>query len=230
MTARALFVSGTDTGVGKTWFAAGAARSLLRSGADVGVMKPFASGEPDGTPYRSADVRLLAEAARSGDPPGEVCPQFFPHPASPFSAQKKHGCSVDVGSALGAFSRMASARGCVIVEGIGGVMSPILAGYHVCDLAREMGLPVAIVVPRNMGAQGQAAAAVRACESTGARVAGLVVGGAPAPGGYGGAELAGDLEDMGLPVAGVCGTAGSADPDELADAASQADLEALFRA
>lgn len=221
MTARAIFVSGTDTGVGKTWFAAGAARALLRGGEDVGVMKPFASGEPDGTPYRSADVRLLMEAARSRERPDQVCPQFFPHPASPFSACKRHGCRVDVRAALDAFERASSGHEVMVVEGIGGVMSPIEAGYGSCDLARDMGLPVAVVVPRMMGAQGQAAAAVQACEARGTRVAGVVIGGAPCPGGYGD-ELADDLRDMGLRVAGVCGRAKSADPEDLADAAAGA--------
>lgn len=215
---RALFVSGTDTGVGKTWFAAGAARALLRAGTDVGVMKPFASGEPDGTQYRSADVRLLMQAARARERPEQVCPQFFPHPMSPFSAQKNHGCKVDIKVALNAFSDIASAHEVVVVEGIGGVMSPISANYNSCDLARDMGLPVTVVVPRRMGAQGQAAAAVRACESSGARVAGVVVGGEPAPGGYGD-ELVQDLKDMGLPAAGACRATKSNDPEDLADAA-----------
>lgn len=228
MTARAVLVSGTDTGVGKTWFAAGAARGLVRRGADAGVMKPFASGVPDGTRYRSGDVRLLMEAARSKEPPEEVCPQFFPHPASPFSAQKRHGCRVDVGAALGAFARMSENREAVLVEGIGGVMSPILAGYSACDLARDMEIPIAVVVPRRMGAQGQAAAAVRACEASGARVSGVVVGGELFEGGYDGLHLAEDLEDMGLPVAGVCGTSSSADPEELADAARAVDVESLL--
>lgn len=228
MRARSVLVSGTDTGVGKTWFAAGAARALLRGGADAGVMKPFASGVPDGTGYRSADVRLLMEAARSREDPATVCPQFFPHPASPFSAQKRHGCSVDVRAALDAFAEISAAHEAVIVEGIGGVMSPILSDYSVCDLARDMGAPVAIVVPRRMGAQGQAAAAALACESRGARLAGLVVGGERFEGGYGGEQLAQDLADMGLPVSGVCGTARSADPEDLADAAGAVDIGALL--
>ena len=224
----ALLVLGTDTGVGKTWFAAGAARALLRGGTDVGVMKPFASGEPDGTKYRSADVRMLMEAARSREAPGEVCPQFFPHPCSPFSARKRHGCSVDVGAALEALGRMRAAHEAVIVEGIGGALSPILADYNACDLARQAGMPVAVVVPRRMGAQGQAAAAAEACGAAGVRLAGLVVGGGVSEGGYDGAQLADDLKDMGLPVSGVCGTARSADPEDLADAAERVDVRAML--
>ena len=214
---RALFISGTDTSVGKTWFAAGVARALLRAGTDVGVLKPFASGEPDGTPYRSADVRLLMEAARARELPEQVCPQFFPYPMSPFSAQKNHGCKVDIKAALNAFSAVASAHEVIVVEGIGGVMSPILAKYNSCDLARDMGLPVTIVVSRRMGAQGQAMAAVRACESSGARVAGIVIGGEPVSDGYGD-ELVQDLKEMGLPVVGACRAAKSNDPEDLADA------------
>lgn len=224
----ALFVLGTDTGVGKTWFAAGAARALLRGGTDVGVMKPFASGAPDGTKYRSPDVRMLMEAARSGEPPGEVCPQFFPHPCSPFSAQKRHGCQVDVGAALEALGRMRAAHEAVIAEGIGGALSPILADYNACDFARQAGMPVAVVVSRRMGAQGQAAAAARACELSGARLAGVVVGGGRSEGGYDGDQLADDLRDMGLPVSGVCATASSADPEDLADAAQRVDVRAML--
>ncbi len=153
-----IFITGTDTGVGKTALTAGLARALRRRGVSVGVMKPYASGIPDGTPYRTRDVRLIMEAAGmdEGDV-GLVNPMFYPKPTSPYSATLgKDGSDGDdhrdVDVVLDAFDKLAKRYDVVIVEGIGGVMTPIHEDYFVCDLAEDMGIPAVLVTTTRMGA------------------------------------------------------------------------------
>ena len=73
-----LFITGTDTDVGKTYVAAGLAVTLRKMGIDVGVMKPFAAGTAQKTGFKSEDVEILANAAQISDPESLLNPQFFP--------------------------------------------------------------------------------------------------------------------------------------------------------
>ncbi|WKT57482.1 dethiobiotin synthase [Candidatus Nitrosotenuis chungbukensis] len=86
---KSYFITGTDTGVGKTCFTAGLALVMRNSGTDVGVMKPFATGIPQKTGYQSEDVEILVEASGAKDGESLVNPYFFPIPASPYMAANK---------------------------------------------------------------------------------------------------------------------------------------------
>ena len=85
---KSLFVAGTDTDVGKTYITAGLAVALRKMNVDIGVMKPFAAGTAQKKGYKSEDVEILANAAQTCDPESLVNPQFFPIPASPYTAWK----------------------------------------------------------------------------------------------------------------------------------------------
>ena len=86
---KSLFIAGTDTDVGKTYITAGLAVTLRKTGVDVGVMKPFAAGTAQKKGYKSEDVEILSRSAMTCDPENLVNPQFFPIPASPYTAWKK---------------------------------------------------------------------------------------------------------------------------------------------
>ncbi|MGQ0376235.1 MAG: ATP-dependent dethiobiotin synthetase BioD, partial [Nitrososphaerota archaeon] len=88
---KSYFITGTDTGIGKTCVTAGLARALKQNKLNVGVMKPYASGSKLHTKFRSEDVAILADAAQVNDPEDLINPYFFAIPASPFSAAKKLG-------------------------------------------------------------------------------------------------------------------------------------------
>ncbi|MEK6944698.1 MAG: ATP-dependent dethiobiotin synthetase BioD, partial [Thermoproteota archaeon] len=88
---KSYFITGTDTGIGKTCVVAGLARALKQNQINVGVMKPYASGSKRNTKFRSEDVEILAAAAQVNDPEELLNPYFFLVPASPFSAAKKLG-------------------------------------------------------------------------------------------------------------------------------------------
>ena len=85
---KSIFVTGTDTDVGKTYITAGLAVALRKMNVDVGVMKPFAAGTAQKKGYKSEDVEILAKAAQVSDPEDLMNPQFFPIPASPYTAWK----------------------------------------------------------------------------------------------------------------------------------------------
>lgn len=214
------FIAGTDTGVGKTVATAGLARALRRQGTDVGVMKPFASGAPDGTEYRAEDVRRIMDAAGVSDDIGLVNPQFYPIPASPYAAGRVTGLAVDVQRVMESFSRLSESHDLVIVEGMGGVMVPILEGYFLYDLIRDMGIPAVLVVPTRMGAMSHALMSARTCRSGGVTVRGAIIN--DMDDGYRADELGRDLKDLaGLPILGTIPRCASLDPDALADAVSE---------
>lgn len=171
-----ILVTGTDTGVGKTTVAAGLAAALRAGGVNVGAMKPFAAGKRQASGFASADAEALARAAGTeADGEALVNPQFFDFAASPYTAAIECGAEADVGAALAAHRELASRHDAVIVEGMGGVMVPIRAGYHVADLAAEMGTGALLVCPRRVGCVSHAIMSAGALAGRGVRVAGIVI-------------------------------------------------------
>ena len=93
---KAYFITGTDTGVGKTSITAGLAGSLRKIGKDVGIMKPIATGFPNKTGFKSSDVAKLVDAASIKDPEDLINPVFLPLPTSPYDATKLLELSIDM--------------------------------------------------------------------------------------------------------------------------------------
>lgn len=171
-----IFVTGTDTGVGKTAVAAGLAAALRAGGASVGAMKPFAAGQRQASGLASADAEAVARAAGSeADGEALINPQFFGFPASPYTAAIECGAEADVGAALAAHAELARRHDVVVVEGMGGVMVPIRAGYHVADLAADMRATALLVCPRRVGCVSHAIMSLDALAARGVRVAGVVI-------------------------------------------------------
>ncbi len=144
-----LFITGTDTDVGKTYVGAMIARRLAAGGRTVGVYKPAASGcRREGDRLISDDAVALWEAAgRPGDLE-HVCPQRFEAPLAPHLAAQAEGRSVDV-NLLGAGLEFWRRRSEVLlVEGVGGLMSPVGEKLYVADLAKAFDFPL-VVVSRN---------------------------------------------------------------------------------
>jgi len=86
---KSLFITGTDTDVGKTYITSGLAITLRKMGIDIGVMKPFAAGIAQEKGYKSEDVEILCKSAQIHDAENLVNPQFFPIPASPYTGLEK---------------------------------------------------------------------------------------------------------------------------------------------
>jgi dethiobiotin synthetase len=146
-----LFITGTDTGVGKTYVAAMIARSLQAGGRRVGVYKPAASGCADGGQGQlvSEDAVNLWEAAGQPGDLERVCPQRFAAPLAPHLAARAEGRSIDPGLLRSGLDYWQACSDIVLVEGAGGLMSPLGDDEYVADLAWDFGFPL-IVVSRNV--------------------------------------------------------------------------------
>lgn len=172
---KSIFVTGIDTGVGKTVFTCALARALRLAGINVGVMKPFATGLPRAGQYKSEDVELLIKSSGVSDPQELVNPYFFEIPASPYMAAKKLEKTIDVDVVLSGFERLQSAHDVVLVEGIGGIMTPILKDYFVADLIKDLNLDSILVTSTKIGSVNHTLLTLDACKKYGIRIAGLVI-------------------------------------------------------
>jgi dethiobiotin synthetase len=152
MSAHGIFVTGTDTGVGKTVIACALVRALRQCGWRVAVMKPVASGArdtPDG--LRNDDALALIEAAASPAPYAEVNPYCFEPPVSPHIAAKEAGKQVDVSTIRAKYLQMTGTADWVVMEGAGGWHAPLSEHQTMADLAWELSLPALLVVGVRLG-------------------------------------------------------------------------------
>jgi len=175
-TARGIFVTATDTEVGKTFVAAGLARALKAQGVDVGVMKPVASGgrrTDDG--LVSDDARQLAEAVDSTDDMSLVNPVCLGATLAPLVAARLEGKRVDLGAVWRAYETLAARHEFLLVEGIGGLLVPLDEGATVLDLITMFRLPALVVTRPTLGTINHTLLTVRSAREHGVDVVGLVI-------------------------------------------------------
>lgn len=150
---KAILITGTDTGAGKTYAACLLGRRLARHGTSVRPLKPVESGclpGRDGRPH-PADAAALRDAVAPGLPLSEVCLYPFSAPLSPHLAARLERKPVDPGRIRGAIRAAAAAAEIVLVEGAGGILVEVAEGYSFADLARELGMPVLVVAEDRLG-------------------------------------------------------------------------------
>jgi len=150
---RGLFITGTDTGVGKTLVAAGLAMLLRDLGYRVGVMKPAETGcgERDGQLIPEDAVRLK-EASGCAEPIEKICPYRLPEPLAPSIAAERAGVRIDVDHLRAVYHDISAEHDVTLVEGAGGLMVPLLPSYTYADLARVFELPILVVAANKLGA------------------------------------------------------------------------------
>jgi len=147
-----LFVTGTDTEVGKTYVGALIVKSLVDAGYRVGVYKPSSSDcVHDGQELVSEDAVALWEAAGRPLTLHDVCPQRFRAPLAPHLSARAEGRQMDVDLLRSGISRWEGHCDLIVVEGSGGLMSPISDEEYVADLAFDFGYPVVVVSPNVLG-------------------------------------------------------------------------------
>lgn len=176
---KGIFVTGTDTGVGKTIVAAALARLLRMKGLNVGVMKPVTSGcRDENGALVSDDALLLCQAA--GTPYcADVAPYRLREGVAPAEAAKAEGVRIDLSHIKEAYDRLAASYDFVIVEGAGGLMVPLSGGLLIADLARELGLPLLVVARPGLGTINHTVLTCFAAQQMGLEVAGVIVNGMP---------------------------------------------------
>jgi dethiobiotin synthetase len=168
-----LFVTGTDTEAGKTVVASAIAATLAAGGARVAVFKPAVTGleEPEGL----SDPELLALSARSPQSAEQVAPYRFGPAVSPHLAARLAGERIEPGRIVQECARQAEGADAVIVEGVGGLMVPLAAGFLVRDLAIELGLPLVIAARPGLGTISHSLLTLEAARAVALEVAGLVM-------------------------------------------------------
>jgi dethiobiotin synthetase len=149
---KGVFITGTDTGVGKTFFACKLAALLRDSGYRVGVMKPAESGcaEREGKLYPQ-DATLLKKASASQDPLDKICPYQFREPLAPNVAAQREGITLDIDRLIDVYNEISSTHDITLVEGAGGLMVPLLPSYTYADFARVLKLPVLVIAANRLG-------------------------------------------------------------------------------
>lgn len=141
---RALFVAGTDTGVGKTRFCSLLVRALRNRGFNAVGMKPFCCGERE-------DAELLHAASEGAADIALINPVWLRVPAAPYAACLIENRLLDIDAARSAFSALSAAHDIVIVEGVGGWRVPLRSDFCASDFAAELGAPVLVVSANKLG-------------------------------------------------------------------------------
>jgi dethiobiotin synthetase len=168
---RGVFVTGTDTEVGKSVVAAAVCAALAARGERVAAFKPVVTGLDEQPGPFGHDHELLASAANTGQGPEEVTPYRFGPPLSPHYAAELAGERIDPARLL----ETARSHELLVGEGVGGLMVPITTGYLVRDLAVDLELPVIVAARTGLGTINHTLLTVEAARIAGLRVAGVVM-------------------------------------------------------
>lgn len=176
-----LFVTGTDTGVGKTVIAGAIANWFYRRGRRVAVLKPVATGcvkRREG--LVSEDAEFLAVCSSTPHPLDLICPQRYLEPLAPSVAAKRAKKPLDWQAVARSIRLMSADADLMIVEGVGGVMVPMDDKHLVLDVAKMLAVPALVVARPGLGTINHTLLTVRALQTAGVHVAGIVINRYPA--------------------------------------------------
>lgn len=173
MRGAALYVAGTDTGVGKTVVACALARAMRGRGLRVGAFKPVETGCAD--PGRPADALALLEASGCGEPLDAVCPYRFREPLAPAVAAARAGAEIDPGLLGERLHTLRESHDLVICEGAGGLLVPLAEGVLSLDWVARFGLPVLLVGRLGLGTLNHTLLSARCLEDRGVPLLGTVL-------------------------------------------------------
>ena len=168
-----IFITGTDTGVGKTLVASALLRGLVADGFRAVGMKPVATGIGAGE-TQNADVAALVAAGNVAAPARDVNPFAFMPAIAPHLAASRSGTDIDLEKIAAAYGRLAARADFVIVEGAGGALTPLSASTDMLDIPARLGLPVLLVVAIRLGCLNHALLTALAINGRGLRLAGWV--------------------------------------------------------
>ncbi len=169
---KGIFITGTDTGVGKTVVSAALAWTLKGSGKRVAVMKPVQTGTNSG---RLMDIEFIQRVIRTNYPLDEACTYRFSQPLAPSVASRLAGGKIDLKKINSVFNNLNSSHDVVIVEGSGGLLVPITDDYLMSDLARDLGLCSIIVTRPSLGTLNHTLLTAESAKHRGLKLLGIVI-------------------------------------------------------
>ena len=164
-----LFVTGTDTGVGKTVVTAALALALKARGVDVGVVKPVQTGD--------GDAGTLKSWAGLAEEPEEIAPFSFRAPLAPLIAARLEGRTLALGEVVARVRTLAERHEVVLIEGAGGLLVPVGPGWTIADLAAALGLPLLVVARAGLGTVNHTLLTIEVARRAGLEVAAVVLNG-----------------------------------------------------
>lgn len=165
---KSFFITGTDTGVGKTIIAGALAAAFKEKGIDVGVMKPVASGGWD-------DARFLIKSAGVEDNIFLVNPYCLATPVAPAVAAEIEKLKIDIGRIKAAYEELSRRHEMLIVEGVGGLLVPIYKKYLVTDLIKDLDLPIIIVAKPGLGTINHTLLTIRQARVSRIKILGVII-------------------------------------------------------
>jgi dethiobiotin synthetase len=167
---RGIFITGTDTGVGKTYVTALILAELRQRGVKAAAFKPIACGEGG-----RHDAEIYAKIMDDEEPLDVINPIYLKHPFAPSVAAKLERKRIDLRKVFATYKLLAAKYDVVLVEGAGGLLVPIKHGYFVADLAKDLRLPVVIIARPGLGTINHTLLTVRQARAMGLKVAGIVL-------------------------------------------------------
>jgi dethiobiotin synthetase len=165
-----LFITGTDTGVGKTYVTAALLAELRRRGVRAAAFKPIACGAGGRN-----DARIYARHMDREQPLNVINPVWLRHALAPSVAANLERRRIDLRSVRASYKRLANEYSVVLVEGAGGLLVPIKRNYYVADLARELGLPLLVVARLGLGTINHSLLTVLQAQAMGLKVKGIIL-------------------------------------------------------
>ena len=196
-----IFITGTDTGVGKTVITAAIAWTLKRAGRDVAVIKPIQTGTEQTGPM---DIDFIQKVLGTNYDIDDVCPYRFPKPLAPLVASEIEGEKIDADKIRKAYIKLKSAHEVVLVEGAGGLLVPILEDYLMSDLASDLGLPLVVVARPRLGTLNHTLLTIQSGSARGLEMLGVVINNFPRDPGIAERTNPGLITEMtGVPLLGV---------------------------
>ena len=172
---KAIFITGTDTGVGKTVVCAGLAAAFKKRGIDVGIMKPVATGaKRHKDRFISCDVEFLMKASRVNDPHSLINPYCIDLPLAPHIAFKLRKKSISINKIKECINDLIHRHELLLIEGIGGLLVPICNNYLVADFIRDLEIPLVIVSRNSLGTINHTLLTVKQAEEFGIDILGVI--------------------------------------------------------
>jgi dethiobiotin synthetase len=173
---KGIFVTGTDTGVGKTLLSGAFAAALRERGMNIGVMKPVESGcnRVKGS-LVAADALFLKELSGSNDDIDLINPYRLEHPLAPATAAEMEGVKIELKRIEDAYNRMERNHDLMLVEGAGGLLVPLNDSLLMADLIKSLHLPALVIARSSLGTINHTLLTLRSAEASGLKVLGVIV-------------------------------------------------------